>query len=232
MLPHDVAMSAEADGGMAAGCRGRWLWRGRGLCPRRGSVDCAAMRSDWDYVGKLALRRKVARDVFVVCGYSAELFAGAFMRIEHDDGLSRSLLEIVKRRNEVGVSRDKYDTVKVIFDVVDEHLGGDVYVRAFFLGFPHCCYGNLLAGLAGFLCERITGAETFIVALNDLQFWAICFKGGEVYGLPHLCGWLRRVIVDASCEVLDGHDFVFIRTWQKGVCESDNIQPLVLRKAE
>ena len=57
-------------------------------------MDCAAVRPDWDYVGKLALRRKVAGDVFVVGGYGAELFAGAFMRIEHDDGLPRSLLEV------------------------------------------------------------------------------------------------------------------------------------------
>ena len=60
------------------------LWRGGRLCQRRRVVDRAAMRPDWDYVGKLALRRKVAGDVFVVGGYGADFFAGAFMRIEHD----------------------------------------------------------------------------------------------------------------------------------------------------
>ena len=124
-MPNDVAMMAETEGGMAAGRRVR-----RRLRPRRRAVDRAAMRTNGNCVGKLALCRKVAGDVLVVGGHGAEFFAGAFMRIEHDDGLPRSLLEIVKRGNEVGVSRDKYDTVKVIFHVVDEHLGCDVNIRA------------------------------------------------------------------------------------------------------
>ena len=92
-------------------------------------------------------------------------------------------------------------------------------------------YGHLPCPFT-FLCKRIACAESFVVSLDDLQPRAICFKGREIYGLPHLRGWLRRVVVDAGGEVLDGQDFVFIGTWQKGVCESDNIQPLVLRKAE
>ena len=87
MLPNDVAIMAFADGGMAAGRRAR-----RRLRPRRRAVDRAAMRPDRDYVWQQALRWKVAGDVFIVGGYGAEFFAGALMRIEHDDGFSRSLL--------------------------------------------------------------------------------------------------------------------------------------------
>ena len=61
MLPNDVAMMAEADGGMAAGRRVR-----RRLRPRRRAVDRAAMRTNGNCVGKLALCRKVAGDVLVV----------------------------------------------------------------------------------------------------------------------------------------------------------------------
>ena len=204
--------------------------RGRWRSPCRRTVDCAPVRADGDYLRELALCRKVAGDVLVISGYGTEFFAGAFVRIEYDNGFSCALLEIVKRRNEVGVAGDEYDAVKILFHVVDEHLGSDVYVRAFLFGFPHCCDGNFPAGFARFLCKRIAGTESFIVALDDLQFRAIGFKGGEIYGLPHLRGWLRRVIVDAGCEVLDVHDFMFVRTGQKGLCERDHIQPLVPRE--
>ena len=227
MLPNDVAMMDGTGGGMAAGRRVR-----RRLRPRRRAVDRAAMRTNGNCVGKLALCRKVAGDVLVVGGHGAEFFAGAFMRIEHDDGLPRSLLEIVTRGNEVGVSRDKYDTVKVIFHVVDEHLGCDVNIRAFLFGFPHGCDGSLLAGLARFFCKRIAGAESLVVSLDDLQLWVICFKGGKIYRLSHLRSWLCGVVVDASGEVLDGHDFMFVWTGQKGLCERDHIQPLVPRETK
>ena len=140
------------------------------LRPCRRAVNRAAVRSYGNHFGQLALRRKVAGDVLVIGGYGTEFFTGALVRIEHDNGFSRALLEIVKRRDEVGVAGDEYDAVKILFHVVDEHLGSDVYVRSFLFGFPHCCDGNLLAGLAGFLCKRIAGAESFIVALDDLQF--------------------------------------------------------------
>ena len=131
MLPEDLVMKAGADGGMADGCRERRLRCGGRLCPRRRAVDRAAMRTNGNCVGKLALCRKVAGDVLVVGGYGTEFFAGAFVRIEYDNGFSCAFLEIVKRRNEIGVAGDKYDAVEILFHVVDEHLGSDVYVRAF-----------------------------------------------------------------------------------------------------
>ena len=127
--------------------------RGSRRSPRHRAVDRAPVRPDGDYLRQLALRRKVSRDVLVIGRHGAEFFAGTFVRIEYDDGLSCAFLEVVKRRNEIGVARDEYDAVKIFFHVVDEHLGSDVHVRAFLFGFPHCCNGNLLAGLAGFLCK-------------------------------------------------------------------------------
>ena len=50
--------------------------------------------------------------------------------------------------------------------------------------------------------------------------------------MPHLRGRLRWVVVDARGEVLDGQNFVFVWTRQKGVGESYNIQPLVFRRPE
>ena len=140
------------------------------LRPRRRAVDRAAMRPDGYHVGELAFRRKGAGDVLVVGGHSAKFLAGSFVGIENDDGFPRTLLEVVEWRDEVCIARDENDTVEVGLDMVDEHLGGNVHVGALLFGFPHCRDGNLLAGLAGFLCKRIAGAESFIVALDDLQF--------------------------------------------------------------
>ena len=120
--------------------------RGRWRSPYRRAVDRTSVRTDGDYLWELALCRKVAGDVFVIGGYGTEFFAGAFVRIEHDNGFSCAFLEIVKRRNEIGVAGDEYDAVKILFHVVDEHLGSDVYVRAFLFGFPHCCDGNRSTG--------------------------------------------------------------------------------------
>ena len=40
--------------------------RGRRLCPRRRTVDRAAVRADGDYLWKMALRRKVAGNIGIV----------------------------------------------------------------------------------------------------------------------------------------------------------------------
>ena len=200
--------------------------------PRGRAVDRAAMRANRNYVGQLAFRRKVSRDVLVVGGYGAKFFTGAFVWIENEDGFPRSLLEIVKRCNEIGVARDKHDAVKVVFHVVNEHLGCDINIRTLFFCFPHGCDGNLTARPTWFFRKRKASPETFIVTFNDLEFRTICFKGGKIYRLPHLRGWFGGVIVDAGGEIFYGQYFVIVWTRQKRVCESYNIQPFVMRKAE
>lgn len=204
-------------------------WRSR---PRGRAVDRADMRADRDYVGQLAFRRKVSWDVFVVGGYGAKFFARAFVWIENKDGFPCLFLEIVEWRNEIGIARDKHDAVKILLYVVDKHLGCDVDIRALLFRFPHGCNGNLPARPTGFFCKRKACAETFIIALDDLKFWAICFKGRKIHRLPHLRGCLGGVIVDAGGEIFYGQDFVFVGTRQKRVCESYNVQPFVMRKAE
>ena len=202
------------------------------LRPRRRAVDRAVVRSYGNHFGQLALRRKVARDVLVISGYGTEFFAGAFVWIEYDNGFSCALLEIVKRRDEVCIARDENDTVEVGLDMVDEHLGGNVHVGALLFGFPHGCAWNLSAGFARLFCKGIAGSETLVVALDDFQFGAIRRKGGKVNRLTHLCGRFRRVVVDAGREVLDVHDFMFVRTRQKGLCERNHIQPLIPRESK
>ena len=119
------------------------------LRPRRRAVDRAAMRSNRYDVGKLALCREIAGNVLVVSGHCTKFFAGSFVGIEHYDGLARAFLEIVERRNEVGVARYEHDAVEVLFHVVYEHLRCDVHIRTFLFGLPHGRSRNLFAGFAG-----------------------------------------------------------------------------------
>ena len=123
--------------------------RGRRLCPRRRTVDRAAVRADGDYLWKLALRRKVAGNVLIVGGHGSEFFAWAFMRIEHDNRLPSMFLEIMERCYEIGIARDKHDAVEDLFHVVYEHLRCDVHIRTFLFGLPHDRSRNLFAGFAG-----------------------------------------------------------------------------------
>ena len=204
----------------------------RGGGPRRRAVDRAAMCPDWDYVGKLAFRRQVAGNVLVVGGYGAQFFAGTLMWVEDDDGFPGLLLKIVERCDEIGVAGYKYDAVEVVFDVIDKHLGRNVYIGAFLFGFPHGCGGDLRAGFAGFLCKRISCAEALVVALDDCQFRSACGKCGEVDRLPHLRGGLCRIVVYTGGEILDGQYLVLFWSRQKGVCKCDHIKPLVLREAK
>ena len=86
--------------------------RGRRLCPRRRAVDRAAMRPDWDYVGKLALRWKIAGDVCVVRSMIADV-GKSFMRIEHKYLSAKLVTNNVKRRNEIGITTDEGNCINI-----------------------------------------------------------------------------------------------------------------------
>ena len=194
-------------------------------------MNSAAIGCD-DGIRQLALCRKPTRDVLVVGGHGAKLLTGTLMWVEHNYGLPRALLEIVERRDEISVAGDKYDAIKVPLHVVDEHLGCDVYVGTLLFGLPYGCDGNLIAGFARLLGERVAGSEALVVALDDAQFGAIRRKSGKIRCLSHLGGRLRWIIVDAGREVFDSKNVMFVGAGQQSVRKCDDIKPLVLRIAE
>ena len=208
------------------GARFRRQW----LAPRCRAMDHAAICAHWYDVGELAFCGKVARNVLVVGGDGAKFFAGPFMRIEHDYGFARVLLEVVKWCNEIRVAGYENNAVKITLKMVNEHLGGDVYIRAFLFSFPDSCKRNLWTGLAGLFGKWIASAEALVVALDDFQLRTICRERGKVYGLAHLSGGLCGIVVDSCRKVFDVDDFVFFRSRQKGACERHDIQPLGVRK--
>ena len=204
----------------------------RRFAPRRRAVDRAAICTNWYHVGELVFCGKVARNVLVVGGDGAKFLAGAFMRIEHDYGFTRVLLEVVKGCDEIRVAGYENDAVKIALNMVNEHLGGDVYVRAFLFGLPDSCKRDLWTGLTGFFRKWIASAEALVVALDDFQLRTICRKGGKVYGLAHLSGGFCGIVIDSCRKVFDVDDFVFFRMRQEGVCERHDVQPLAARKPE
>ena len=197
----------------------------RRFAPRCRAMDRAPICAHWYYVGELVFCGKVARNVLVVGGDGAKFLAGPLMRIEHDYGFARVLLEVVKGCNEIRVAGYENDAVKIAFNMVNEHLGGDVYVRAFLFGLPDSCIRHLRTGLAGLFRKWIASAEALVVALDDFQLRTICRKGGKVYGLTHLGGGFCGIVVDSRRKVFDVDDFVFVRPRQEGACERHDVQP-------
>ena len=204
----------------------------RRFVPRRRAVDCAAICAHWYCVGELIFCGKVARNVLVVGGDGAKFLAGSFMRIEHNYGFARVLFEVVKRCNEIRVAGYENDAVEFALNMVNEHLGGDVYVRALLFGLPDSCKRDLWTGLTGLFCKWIASAEALVVALDDFQLRTICRKGGKVNGLTHLSGGFCGIVVDSCRKVFDVDDFVFFRPWQEGACERHDVQPLAVRKTK
>ena len=204
----------------------------RRFAPRRRAVDRAAICAHWYYVGELVFCGKVARNVLVVGGDGAKFLTGSFMRIEHNYGFTRVLLEVVKRCNEIRVAGYENNAVKIALNMVDEHLGGNVYVRALLFGLPDRCKRDLWTGLTGLLRKWIASAEALVVAFDDFQLRTICSKGGKVYGLTHLSGGFCGIVVDSCRKVFDVDDFMFFRPWKEGACERHNVQPLAVRETE
>ena len=79
---------------------------------RKGAVDRAAMRPNRDYVGKLALCRKVAGNVCIVRSVIADV-GKSFMRIKHKYLFAKLVTNNVKRRNEVRITADEGNCVNI-----------------------------------------------------------------------------------------------------------------------
>ena len=132
--------------------------RGRRLRPRRRAVDRAAVRPDWDYVGKLALRRKVAGDVCVVCRHSLKMFGDGFSWVEYKHGFPKFAAECENRSCLIGVSGYQRKAVGVGVHGVDKGCDCKIYVRTLLFKL----YDMSHPGMGFFhVCQRMQGASTF-----------------------------------------------------------------------
>ena len=128
------------------------------LRPRRRAVDRAAMRPYWDYVGKLALRRKVAGDVCVVCRHSLKMFGDGFSWVEYKHGFPKFAAECENRSCLIGVSGYQRKAVGVGVHGVDKGCDCKIYVRTLLFKL----YDMSHPGMGFFhVCQRMQGASTF-----------------------------------------------------------------------
>ena len=191
----------NAIGGSAARLR-------RGGGPRRRAVDRAAVRSYWNDVGKLALRRKVPRDVPAICGMEAKV-CRTLTRIEHD-GLPLEFVPYkVERCNKVGISRDDDKRIGYVCVGVAEKRCRKIDIRSLFFNLYHV--NKSIWGCRAFLAPGIYGWNPcfvlVVVAFNNI-YSAMRVDGLKVDVLPFDRCWIVGICLGSGGEVLDRYEFM------------------------
>ena len=158
--------------------------RGRRLCPRRRTVDRATMRTDWDYLWKLALRLKIAGDVCVVRIMIADV-GKSFMRIEHKYLSAKLVTNNVKRRNEIGITTDEGNCINIASEYIVKHVGGDIDICPLLFQFDdaHFAVGGFFALPALIADRRHPDFVPVVIALDDFKATDLG-KRTEIDSLP------------------------------------------------
>ena len=111
---------------------GRW----RGPCRR--AVDCAPVRPDGDDVGQLALRRKVAGNVRIVCCRPFKMFGDSHVGIEHKHRFPKLMAKCVNSSCLIGIACYQNKAVGIRAHCIDKGCDRKVYVRFFSSSFTTC----------------------------------------------------------------------------------------------
>ena len=89
------------------------------------------MHPDWDCVGKLALRRKVAGNVRIEGRHQLEMFGDGHMGIEHKHFLPKLMAKGVNSPRLIGITCYQNKAVGIRAHGIDECCDGKFYVRSF-----------------------------------------------------------------------------------------------------
>ena len=128
------------------------------------------MRPDWYYVGKLALRRKVAGDIPAICGVKTEV-RRTLARIEYDCPSFEFVSYKIKRCDEVCIARKNDKCVGSVCVGIAEKRGGEVDVRTLLFHLYHMhktvcgCWAMLASGIHG----RNPCLVLVVVAFDDIH---------------------------------------------------------------
>ena len=203
--------------------------RGRRLCPRRRAVDRAAVRPDWDYVGKLALRRKIAGDVCVVCRHSLKMFGDGFSWVEYKHGFPKFAAECENRSCLIGVSGYQRKAVGVGVHGVDKGCDCKIYVGSFFFKFHDMSHPGM-GFFTNFAFPIDMGKPGLLLAVKpfDDLHPAKCGECLDIYLLTLLGGYVLWVCADARREILNGEDVVFLLEHGGGKCAK--VEPFTARR--
>ena len=166
-------------------------------------MDRAAMCPDWDYVGKLALRRKVAGDVCIVRSVIADV-GKSFMRIKNKYLFAKLVTNNVKRRNEVRITADEGNCINIAREYVVEHAGGDIDIRPllFQLDDAHFAVGGFFARPALTAYRRHPDFVSIVIALDDFKTTDLRNRT-EIDSLPLSRFGVVWICSDACCIEFD-----------------------------
>ena len=102
--------------------------------PARRAVKLSPVGADGDFVGKLALRRKISRDVYANRRMVAKIRRSIF-GIEDNDLLVQLFANQIKRCGKIGITTNQCECSDICGVGVVEHFRGNVHVRSLFFEF-------------------------------------------------------------------------------------------------
>ena len=205
------------------------LLRGCGRGPCRRSVYRSTVRTDGDDVGQLALRRKVAGNVRIVCCRPFKMFGDSHVGIEHKHRFPKLMAKCVNSSCLIGIACYQNKAVGIRAHCIDKGCDRKVYVRSFFFEFHdmrHACMG-FFASLAFPVDVRKPYLLFAVEPFNDFHS-AKCSQCLEIYLLPFLGCNVMRICPDACREKLDRTDFVFLL--EHGGNERTEVEPFAVRR--
>ena len=186
------------------------------------------MRSYWNDVGKLALRRKVPRDVPAICGMEAKV-CRTLTRIEHDCLPLEFVAHKVERCDKVGIARHDDKCVGGVCVGIAEKCGGKIDIGPLLLDFYHM--DKSVCGRGAFLAAGIDGWNpclVLVVVTFDDIYSAMSLEGLEVNVLPfNRCG-VMRICLGSGSEIRDGNKFmvcVKVGMDEHGVDKRGEVEP-------
>ena len=168
------------------------------------------MRTDWDYLWKLALRRKVAGYVRIECCRSLKMFGDGHMGIEYKHLLSKLMAKGVNRPRLIGIACYQNKAVGIRAHGIDECCDSKVYVRTLLFKLHDMRHSRVgfFADLA-FLADMGNPRLLFAVKSFDDFYSAKGNESLEIYFLPFLGCDVMWICADACSEELYGTNFVF-----------------------
>ena len=138
------------------------------LFPRRRAVDRAVVRPDGNYLGQLALSRKVAGNVRVVCRCPLKMVGDGFAGIEYKYGFLELAAESVNRSRLIGIACYQSKAVSVRPHGIDKGGYRKVHVGTFLFEFHNMRHPGkgFFAGLA-FAVDM--GKPCFLLAVEPFD---------------------------------------------------------------
>ena len=209
--------------------------RGRGEAPVRGrlrrlrpcgrAVYRAPIRK-WHNIRQLALRRKVAGDVFVVGCESSQFLAHVLMRVEYKRSQADFVAYETKRCGEIDIAADNHEGVRRLSICIGHHLCCKIDIGTLLNRSVNDSIRHFAATLTGFFSEWKFDTESLVETLYDFHYG----KRAESFKIPILVECRLRfcgIVFNSSREILYRRYIVFFGTGQQGCGKSNEIEPLI-----